>query len=150
MGDTHTSVVGPVPDRRQQVEQVIAAFNAHDAVAYASFYGQDAIVYDPAAPEPLHGRGAIRQDAEKVLTGMPDIMLDLEELFVDGPQAVMRLLSVGTHTGPMLMPTGEVPPTGHRTSIPMAIFSRVGEDGLIIEEHRYYDLMGMALQLGLI
>ena len=32
----------------------------------------------------------------------------------------------------------------------MAIFSRVGEDGLIIEEHRYYDLMSMALQLGLI
>lgn len=81
---------------------------------------------------------------------MPDIMLEVEELFVDGPQAVMRLLSVGTHTGPMSMPTGEAPPTGHRASIPMAIVSRVGPDGLIEEEHRYYDLMGLAQQLGLI
>lgn len=48
------------------------------------------------------------------------------------------------------MPTGEVPPTGHRTSIPMAAFSRVGEEELVVEEHRYNDLMGMALQLGLI
>lgn len=147
--DTHTSVVGPVPDRRQQVEQVIAAFNAHDAATYASCHSPDAIVHDPATPEPLRGRGAIQQDAEKVLTGMPDIVLELEELFVEGPQAALRLLSVGTHTGPMPMPTGEVPPTGHRTSIPMAIFSRVAEDGLITEEHRYYDLMGMAQQLGL-
>ncbi|MFI7494843.1 hypothetical protein ACH9D2_09015 [Kocuria sp. M4R2S49] len=50
----------------------------------------------------------------------------------------------------MLMPTGQVPPTGYRISIPMAVSSRVGEDELIVGEHRYDDLMGMALQLGLI
>lgn len=50
MSDTHTSVVGPVPDRQQQVEQVIAAYNSHDAAEYASFYHPDAIVYDAAAP----------------------------------------------------------------------------------------------------
>lgn len=150
MSDTHDSVVGPVPDRRQQVDQVIAALNAHDAATYASFYRQDAVVYDPAAPEPLRGRGAIQQDAEAILTGMPDVVMEVEDLIVDGPQAVMRLQTVGTHTGPMLMPSGEVPPTGRRASIPMAVFSRVGEDGLIAEEHRYYDVLGLAQQLGLV
>lgn len=81
---------------------------------------------------------------------MPDIVLETEELFVDGPRAVLRLQSVGPHTGPLSMPTGEAPPTGHRASIPMAIFSRVGPDGLIEEEHRHCDLTGLAQQLGLV
>ena len=59
MSDTHTFVVGPFPgaggDRRDQVEQVIAALNAHDAAGAASTYAPDAVVYTAASPEPVRG-----------------------------------------------------------------------------------------------
>ena len=152
MSDTHTSVVGPVSgggDQREKAEKIVAALNAHDAAAYAAFYSSDAVVYTTASPEPVRGRAAIQQDIQQWFTAMPDMMLQLEELLVDGPTAVSRFQLVGTHTGPLATPSGELPPTGKRMSMPMAVFSREGQDGLIVEEHRFIDMLGFLQQLGL-
>ena len=154
MNDTHTSVVGPVPgagdDRREAVTRALAALNAHDAAGFAATFSHDAIVYTPAAPGPLQGREAIEQDTRGWISAMPDMTLELEELLEDGSTNVLRLMFVGTHTGPLSMPAGEVPATGRRVSVPMAVFDRIGEDGLTAEEHRYLDIMGLAQQLGLV
>jgi len=131
------------------VERSLAALNAHDADAFAATYSEDAIVYTPASPGPLRGREAIRQDTQQWITAMPDMSFQLEELLMDGSTDVLRLLFVGTHTGPLQSPAGEVSPTGRRVSVPMAVFDRIGEDGLTVEEHRYLDMMGLAQQLGL-
>ncbi|MCM3688290.1 ester cyclase [Kocuria rosea] len=152
MSDIPTSVAGPVPgagDQREKAEKIIAALNAHDAAAYAAFYSPDAVVYTTASPEPVRGRAAIQQDIQQWFTAMPDMVLQLEEVVVDGPKAASRVLFVGTHTGPLTTPAGEVPPTGQRLSVPMAVFSREGEDGLTAEDHRYLDMMSIAQQLGL-
>lgn len=154
MSDTHTSVVGPVPgqsgDRRAEAEQAIAALNAHDAAGFAATYGEDAIVYTAASPEPVRGRAAIQADVEQWITAMPDMAVETEEILVDGPTAVVRLLFVGTHTGPLQTLSGEVPPTGRRVSVPMAVFNRHDADGTTEVEHRYLDMMTMAQQLGLV
>jgi len=103
MNDSRTTVVGPVPgaggDRREQVVKVVATLDAHDATAYASFYGSDAIIYTTAAQEPLRGQVAIEQDIQQWFTAKPDLVLQLEEAVVDGPRAASRLVFVGTHTG---------------------------------------------------
>lgn len=154
MSDTHTSSAGPstgaTGDRRQQVEEAIAALNAHDAAAFAATYSQDAVVHTSASPEPVRGRSAIEQDAQQWVTAMPDMAIQVEELVVEGPTAAMRLLFTGTHTGPLTTPAGEVPPTGKRVSVPMAVFTRHGDDGTNDEEHRYLDMASMAQQLGLV
>ncbi|WP_426120368.1 ester cyclase [Kocuria sp. LHG3120] len=153
MSENHTSVVGPVPgageDRREKVDRIFHALNRHDATAYVGFYGADAVVYTSTAQEPVRGTAVIQREIQQWFTAMPDMMLQLEELLVDGATAVSRFQLVGTHTGPMATPSGEVPPTGKRVSMPMAVFSREGEDGLIVEEHRYLDMMGFLQQLGL-
>lgn len=153
MSDTHTSVVGPVPgagqDRREKVDRIFHALNAHDDTAYVRFYGADAIMYTSTAPEPVRGQAAIQREIQQWFTAMPDMMLQLEELLVDGASAVSRFQFVGTHTGPMATPSGEVPPTGRRVSVPMAVFSREDDNGLIVEEHRFLDMMGFLQQLGL-
>lgn len=153
MSDIHTSGAGPVTgatgDRRQQVEQAIAALNAHDAAAFADLYSEDAVVHTSAEPEPVRGRAAIEQDIQHWITAMPDMAVQVEELIVEGATAAMRLLFTGTHTGQLLTAAGEVPPTGKRVSVPIAVFTRNGEDGMNEEEHRYLDMADMALQLGL-
>ncbi|MGK7222373.1 ester cyclase [Kocuria flava] len=154
MSDTHiSSSVAPVDaatgDRRQQVEQAIAALNAHDAAAFAATYTPDAVVHTSADPEPVRGRDAVAQDTQRWNTAMPDMAIEIEELIVDGHTAAMRLLFTGTHTGPLTTPDGEVPPTGKTVSAPMAVFDRNDENGLTSVEHRYLDLADMARQLGL-
>lgn len=153
MSDTRTSAGGPATGsdggRRAQAQEVLAAFNAHDAAAFAAFYGIEAVAYDYTVPDPIRGREEIRQDAEQFMIAFPDTVLQVEEVLVAGDKVVTRWVCVGTHTGPLASPAGEVPPTGRRISIPMAVVSRWGEDGLIGEEHRYFDLMSMTRQLGL-
>lgn len=153
MSDTHTSVGGSVPgegtDRREEVEKAIAALNAHDPAAFAALYSQDAVVYTSAAPEAVRGRAAIEEDVRQWVTAMPDMAVQVEELVVDGSTAAMRLLFTGTHTGPLTTPAGEVPPTGKRVSVPMAVFTGRDESGMNDAEHRYLDMASMAQQLGL-
>ena len=151
MSENHTSVVGPVPgageDRREKVDRIFHALNRHDATAATG--GMKSSPMPSTAQEPVRGTAVIQREIQQWFTAMPDMMLQLEELLVDGATAVSRFQLVGTHTGPMATPSGEVPPTGKRVSMPMAVFSREGEDGLIVEEHRYLDMMGFLQQLGL-
>lgn len=140
---------GAGENSREHVEEVIAALNAHDAAAFGAFYSQDAVVHDPGAPEPLRGRDAIQQSAQRHLTWRPDFDMQVQHVLVDGADVAFRAVIVGTHTGMLQLPAGEVAPTGQRVETPMAVFSRNGEDGLIVEEHRYYDLAGLFRQLGL-
>lgn len=135
------SAAGSGDSSRRHVEDVIGALNAHDAAAFASFYGEDAVVYDAGTPEPLRGRAAIQQSAERHLTWRPDFDMQVQDILVDGSGVAFRAVIVGTHTGPLQLPAGEVPPTGRRVETSMAVFSRLGEDGLIVEEYRYYDLV---------
>jgi predicted ester cyclase len=154
MSDTHTSVVGSVPgegmDRRAEVERAIAALTAHDAAGFAATYSPDAVVYTAASPEPVRGQAAIQQDTQRWIDAMPDMTMEIEELVVEGSGAAMRLLFVGTHTGPLETPLGVVEPTGRRVVVPMAVFNRHGENGPTEVEHRYLDMMSMAQQLGLV
>jgi ketosteroid isomerase-like protein len=55
---------------------------------------------------------------------------------------------VGTHTGPLAAPDGDVEPSGASVDLRFADFSRV-QDGKIVSYHTYYDQLGLLTQLGL-
>ncbi|MFF0990482.1 ester cyclase [Kocuria nitroreducens] len=133
---------------RRLIKEWNAAYNARDAEKVASCYAQDAVVADPVSLEPLRGRGAVQHDVAAFLEAMPDTAAELQEVFVDGNTVATRVLITGTQTGPMPTPSGPIPPAGRPVTVPMGVFSRFGADSEIAEEYRYYDLAGMAEQLG--
>ncbi|MFF0904326.1 UNVERIFIED_CONTAM: SgcJ/EcaC family oxidoreductase [Kocuria sp. CPCC 205316] len=133
---------------RRLIKEWNAAYNARDAEKFASCYAQDAVVTDPVSSEPLRGRKAVQQDVAAFLEALPDTSAELQEVLVDGSTVATRVLITGTQTGPMPTPSGPIPPTGRPVKVPMGVFSRFGSDSKIIEEYRYYDLAGMAEQLG--
>jgi ketosteroid isomerase-like protein len=53
-----------------------------------------------------------------------------------------------THTGPLLTPAGEIPPTGRRVELQIAEVYRMRE-GKIALLHAYYDVATMLRQPGL-
>jgi hypothetical protein len=56
----------------------------------------------------------------------------------------------GMMTGPMKGPDGkEIPPTGKSFDVDFCTVARWGEDGQIIEENLFYDLMTFMKQIGL-
>ncbi|MEX5305610.1 nuclear transport factor 2 family protein [Kocuria sp. CPCC 205258] len=134
---------------RKALEEQFAAINAHDVAGFISFYAEDAVVVDPQYPEPLRGRAAIERDMTDYLTAFPDLSGRLTSRLIDGLVSAAEATMTGTHNGPLALPTGEIPATGRRLEFPMAVFSRLNEDGLIVEERRYYNLASQQEQLGL-
>jgi hypothetical protein len=60
------------------------------------------------------------------------------------------VIARGTHKGPLTGSTGPIPATNRTMVMPVATFARLDEQGLVIEERRYYDLARVMMQLEVI
>lgn len=110
----------------------------------------DVIVRTNYLPEPTKGLDAHRKDVEVLIAAFPDMKTDVTVLFGQGDWVAAEYVMEGTHTGPLVLPGGQmVPPTNKRVRLPVCELSRM-ENGKFAEEHVYFDLAGMMMQLGLV
>jgi steroid delta-isomerase-like uncharacterized protein len=130
------------------VEDQIAALNAHDVTRFAGFFSEDVVLVDPSYPEPLHGRAAVVEDMTSFLGAFPDLRMEITRTLVSGATVAVEAVGSGTHTGPLVLPAGEIAPTGRSVRFAFAIFDTLDDRGLIAEERRYYDAASMMAQLG--
>ncbi len=133
---------------KYSVEQQLKALNSHDVDGFAGFYAADAVIVDPQYPEPLKGRDAIRKDIADFVGAFPDLNFTLQSALEDGANLAFNGQAKGTHKGPMVGPEGEIPATNKPMQMRFAAFLRVNDEGLITEEHRYFDLASLMQQLG--
>ena len=138
-----------IPTEPPFVLSVVDSLNRHDLDGYASFYAEDAVLHDPAYPEPLQGRNAIRADMANFFAGYPDAHFTLRSQIQHDAATAIELSISGTHTQPIHSPNGVIPPTNRAINLPMALFTICNEQGLMVEERRYYDMAMLIRQLGL-
>ena len=81
--------------------------------------------------------------------GFPDSGIEITNLFATEDQAVVEFIGRGTNTGPLHMPTGDVPPIGRAVEMRFCDVYRV-RNGKIVNYRSYYDGLGFLQQLGLI
>lgn len=81
--------------------------------------------------------------------GFPDSGVEITNLIATEDQAVVEFIGRGTNTGPLHMPTGDVPPTGRAVEMRFCDVYRV-KGGKIVSYRSYYDVFGFLQQLGLI
>jgi len=71
-------------------------------------------------------------------------------LFASGDWTCSIARFTGTMTGPMKGPGGkEIPPTGKSFEIDFCTVARWDDNGQIVEENLFYDLVGLMKQIGL-
>ncbi len=132
---------------RQVLDQMTAAFEAKDIDMLARLYAPDAVAVTPDAGE-VKGRDEIAEWARQFFVAFPDVTWEMLAEHEDGDAAIDEGYVVGTHTGPMAMPGGDVAPTGKRIHLRECDVAVV-RDGLIREHRFYYDQAEMLEQLGL-
>lgn len=131
------------------LREQIDTLNRHDARSFANFYSETARVDDPMYEQPLSGRDAIAKDMSDFIQAFPDLSFSVKSVVESGGNTVaFEGVGKGTHRGPIPGPTGEIPATNRPMQFRFAAFQRLNDQGLIEEEHRYYDLAGMMQQLG--
>ena len=145
-----TQVSGENVDLKKVAERVTKAFNAHDAVAVASFYTEDATMIGSGEPEPIKGRKAIEENQVAWYRAFPDVKIDTSKTLISENYIVIEFTFTGTNSGPMKTPEGDLPATGRTVSVMGIMILKTTPEGLIAEDHTYYDTADFMKQLGLL
>ena len=112
-------------------------------------FAEDCEVVDIPSGMTSHGPEGYKQTILFFEQGFPDSGVEITNLFSSEDQAVVEFIGRGTNTGPLHMPTGDVPPTGRTVEIHFCDVYRVS-NGKIVIYRSYYDAFGFLQQLGLL
>lgn len=84
------------------LEELLAAFNAHDLDRIMGFFAEDCILETPRGEHPwgtrFEGREAVREGLAQRFRGLPDVHYAEDEHWLLGEHAVSRWLLTGTTT----------------------------------------------------
>jgi steroid delta-isomerase-like uncharacterized protein len=136
---------------RAEVERIddqgIAAWDNHDADAFANLLADDFVWTDLTLPEPMRTKDEARQYAQAWFTAFPDMRIKETNRIVTDDAVAVELEFTGTNTGPMTMAGREIPPTGKTVLGKGAFFARI-QDGKIVQFSSHPDVAGLMMQLG--
>ena len=126
--------------------QFVEAFNAHDEGRMRELTAENAVFEGPGAR--VEGRDATVGYAMAWINAFQDAKIDVHNEIVAGDWVVQEFVFVGTHTGTLASPNGDIPATnrllhGRGTQI-LHI-----EDGQVADTRLYFDQVDVMTQLGL-
>ncbi len=120
----------------------IEAWNSHDAKKVAALFAADGVLKVPGMPD-AKGTDAITTDAQMVLAGFPDFKAAYSNIVTKGNTQVLEWTTTGTNTGEWMGQKA----TGRPMGINGVSVVTYNDDGLIKEEHRYFDVPTISSQL---
>jgi steroid delta-isomerase-like uncharacterized protein len=141
-------IVVETRDNAAIVRDLFDAFNSHDLDRAATMVTEDFELVDLAARgQTFRGPEGLREWFQTFLTALPDARTELINVVAADEWAFSEHIGRGTHTGPLVGPAGELPPTGRTVELRIGEVYRI-EDGKIALAHAYYDGATMMRQLG--
>lgn len=133
---------------KNQVYRLNAAVNAHDLNPIGDMYAEDAVLIWPGLGATKE-RKAIVAFYARILGAFPDVHVTIKRIIEEGDALAVEYVSEGTHSGPLPLPAGEVPPTNRTMRVDAVSVGTVGPDGRIRTQREYFDQVEVLSQLGL-
>ena len=128
------------------------AWNAQDWETFAKRHRTEVVVRWPGQG-PTHGIHNHRLEGIQMFKTFPNNRVEnrpYKVFFASGEWTCSIARFTGTMKGPMLGPDGkEIPLTGKSFEVDFCTVARWDENGQIIEENLFYDLVGLMTQIGL-
>ena len=129
-------------DPRVLADKYLEMLNTHDADLVDAFIAVDYVNHNVVVPD---GRAANRTFWAGFFTGLPDVVVTMEDLVLADDRVVGRFVYRGTHTGALM----GIPATGAAVEMRSIDIWRV-EDGLFAEHWDELNLMEVFQQVGAI
>jgi steroid delta-isomerase-like uncharacterized protein len=136
------------------VQSVLGLYNSHQSdpawldKSVASIT-EDCELIDIPSGRTLRGPDGYKQLVEFFAEAFPGSSVELTNAFATEDQVVIEFTGRGTNTGPLHLPTGDIPATGRYSELRFCGVYRI-KSGKIVSLHSYYDLTTMLQQLGLV
>ena len=141
-----------VEENMRLMQTLDDAWNAQDWETFEKRHSENTAVYWPGQPEPTRGRQNHHDESVEFFKTFPDNHLvnrPYKIFFGQGDYTCSVADFTGTMKGPMKGPDGKmIPPTNKRFRLEFCTVAR-WENGEIVEERLFYDLVGMMRQIGL-
>jgi steroid delta-isomerase-like uncharacterized protein len=129
-------------------DRFVNAFNAHDEHALTELHAANIKFNAPGGFKATNAKDATGF-AMTWLKAFPDGKMKVRSEIISGPWVVQEITMEGTHTAPLVTPTGTVPAT-HKKVVGHGVQLFRIEDSKIAEARIYYDQLDQMTQLGLI
>jgi steroid delta-isomerase-like uncharacterized protein len=133
------------PDRAF-FDSYLAAWNAHDSAAVASYMADAAIYEDVALGRVLHGPSEIASFVEEATASSSDFRFEVVSLFIVGGDYANEWVMRGTND----RERRGIPATGRSFRVRGASIGKLDASGRIVENRDYYNLAEMLTQLGIL
>lgn len=128
------------------------AWNSQHWETFKKRHDENVTVYWPGKPEPTRGRHAHEEEAKEFFKTFPDNTVHNDPymiLFGQGDYTCSVAKFTGTMKGPMKGLDGKtIPPTNKRFEVEFCTVAHWDENGEILEEKLFYDLIGLLQQIG--
>jgi predicted ester cyclase len=142
-----------VEENKQLMITLDDSWNSQDWGTFNNRHHEEVAVYWPGQPEPTRGLEAHQLEAKQFFKTFPDNRVGnrpYKVLFGELDWTCSIANFTGTMTGPMPGPDGTtIQPTNKRFQVEFCTVAHWNENGEIVEEKLFYDLVGLMRQLGL-
>jgi steroid delta-isomerase-like uncharacterized protein len=125
------------------IAMVAPLWSTHDIPALLEHYADDIVWRNVATGEVYDGKEAVRTFLERLFAALPDIELEVNLRLPRGTYVAEEYVLRGTHLGTMF----GLPPTGRRVEITVMSLLEL-RDGLMKEDHFYFDVASVMRQMG--
>lgn len=109
---------------------------------------EDVEVFFAPTNQTMQGHEGFRQFMMGFKTAFPNIKITIKNQVVTEDSVVTEFIATGAHTGPLMTPQGEIPPTGRTAEWPVCEVWRV-RNGKLASLSNYQDFGSVLRQLGL-
>ena len=133
--------------QRRLIARFYEEFDKGDIAAATSAFSEDVEITDPGIGT-VHGIGPFREYLESFKRAIPDGRAIVDRLYEAENALIVEGRFVGSHTGPLRGPGGDIQATGASVDLRFANVWRI-EDGTVTSHHTYYDQLDLLTQLGL-
>ena len=130
---------------RQIVNDVIAAWNAHDSAGAARYCAAEYEGVNIGEAEPRHGPEGMRRGLEMFYAAFPDLHFAVREVLIEDERAVVVWAATGTHQGRLM----RIPPTGWPVLVRGMSLFETRDDKLVRGLH-VWDMAGLLRNLRLL
>jgi steroid delta-isomerase-like uncharacterized protein len=136
-------------DAAAVANEFIEAFNDADWERFAAACSKDVVYEEKGSNRTVRGLDAVLEAAKGWRAAFPDVRGKIYNCTAEGTTAALEITWMGTHNGPLELPTGTLPATGKTVEFDgVQIF--VVEGGKVTQSRHYLDLLTMLSQVGAI
>jgi steroid delta-isomerase-like uncharacterized protein len=133
-------------DNLKLARESIEAFNTKNWERFKACMQPEGVYDEKATQRRVQGADQAVQLSRAWTQTFPDAKGKVLNAVASGDTVVLELTWEGTQNGPLAAPTGDLPASGKRVTIP-AVQVLTMQGGKIKETHHYFDFMSMLQQL---